>query len=213
MRRRTFLKGMGIATGMAVFKGWGREALAADESGQARIVFENFPLHKQETPYTCGPASLRMVLEYLGHPLSEAEIAKKMGTKPKVGTSFWQMNRACNFYLKKFNTGLKARDKIGKAANDRLIFESIDRDRPVIFTWIAENHFDPGKLVGHYSVAIGFDKTRREFTIANPFGKIHPVDFDRFWRLCAWNPAAGDIPNVKSKKRILRLPPDLVILQ
>ncbi len=211
--RRSFIKGLALGAGVVLAKGYafGAEPIAA--AGPASLLLANFPLHKQETPYTCGPASLRMVLEYLGHPLAEPEISQRMGTSPKLGTSFLQMHSCYNQYLKDFKIALAAHDKIGKAANNDLIFNSLGKDRPVIFTWLVENYFKPKTLVGHYSVLIGFDRNRSEFTIANPFGSIHPIAFDRFWRLASYSPKPDDIPNVSSKSSLLRMPPDLVVLE
>lgn len=177
-----------------------------------KIVLENFPLYKQETPYTCGPASVRMCLAFLGHKLSEQEIAKRMGTRPGLGTFPWQLNHAYNKYLREFKTGLSATDKTGKQADNQLIFKSLRSNRPVIFSWLTENYFKPGTPVGHYCVVIGADQGAKEFTIANPFGTIHILEFDRFWRLAAWSPKNGDLPNLPQKPLSLHLPPDLVML-
>jgi hypothetical protein len=206
--RRHFLAAAATAAGAALSFS-ARELLA----GEAAALLENFPLRKQETPYTCGPASLRMVLEFLGHPLPEHEIARAMGTNSLTGSSPFGMHCAATHYLNKFQTGLTAQDKIGQAATNEVIFASVSGKLPVIFTWLTENAFKPGTEVGHYSVIIGFDEGRREFTIANPFGMIHALDFDRFWRLAAWAPLPEDLPNVKVKRAILKMPPDLLVLE
>lgn len=44
------------------------------------------PFYKQETGYTCGAASMRMVLEYFGVKRSESQIAKLMKTNKVRGT-------------------------------------------------------------------------------------------------------------------------------
>ncbi|HUT54144.1 MAG TPA: C39 family peptidase [bacterium] len=203
--RRNFLTAMSSAAAALSAHAWPLQAR------EIAAVLDPFPLHKQETPYTCGPASLRMALEFLGHPLPEKEIARAMGTLSLTGTSPFGMHLAANHYLKKLSTGLRARDKIGKAATNDVIFSSISRKLPVIFTWLTENAFKPGTAVGHYSVIIGFDEARREFTIANPFGTIHPLDFDRFRRLAAWDPLPEDMPSVKVKRGILKMPADLLV--
>jgi hypothetical protein len=209
MKRRTFISGMGLGAGVVVAQGYGVRV----RSDAGAILLENFPLHKQETPYTCGPAALRMVLEYFGHPLPEKDIAKTMKTNSHTGTSQWGMNHAANKYLKEFNLGLAAHDKIGKSATNEVIFSSLGKKRPVIFSWLVENYFEPGTLIGHYCVVIGFDKGAREFTIANPFGRFDKIDFDLFWRLAGWRPRAGDIPNVTKQSNYPKLPPDLLVLE
>ncbi|MDD5254255.1 MAG: C39 family peptidase [Candidatus Nanoarchaeia archaeon] len=47
---------------------------------------KRFPYHKQETGYTCGAASMRMILEYLGIKKSERQIAKLLETNKVRGT-------------------------------------------------------------------------------------------------------------------------------
>ena len=44
------------------------------------------PFHKQQTDYTCGPASLRMVLEYFGRSVTEEELSPLLGTNDVMGT-------------------------------------------------------------------------------------------------------------------------------
>ena len=209
MKRRTFISGLGLGAGVLAAQAYGIR-IRADENS---ILLEKFPLHKQETPYTCGPASLRMVLEYFGHPLGEKEIAKAMGTNSHTGTAPWGMHHAANKYLKEFNLGMTARDKLGKRATNEVIFSSLEKKRPIIFSWLVENYFKPGSMVGHYCVLIGFDQTARQFTIANPFGTFDKIGFDRFWRLANWSPKPGDFPNVKKVSAFPRLPADLLVLE
>ncbi len=67
------------------------ERITAPEKAWRRAG-ENFlpvPFYYQETDYYCGPASVKMVIEYLtGERLSQKWLAKKMGTKgPTAGTA------------------------------------------------------------------------------------------------------------------------------
>jgi predicted double-glycine peptidase len=47
-----------------------------------------FPYHMQETEYSCGAASMRMILSYFGIDKSEAQVRKFVGSKPDGGTYF-----------------------------------------------------------------------------------------------------------------------------
>lgn len=40
----------------------------------------NVPFYRQEHSHTCGPAGLRMVLEFFGTALTESELAQRCGT-------------------------------------------------------------------------------------------------------------------------------------
>jgi len=55
-------------------------------NNETHIELDNFPVMKQETPYTCGPTSVRLVLDYLGHKLDEKDIARKMLATRYTGT-------------------------------------------------------------------------------------------------------------------------------
>lgn len=48
---------------------------------------KNLPYFKQQTEYTCGPASLKMVLHALGINVSEKQMVKELGTTRKTGTA------------------------------------------------------------------------------------------------------------------------------
>jgi ABC-type bacteriocin/lantibiotic exporter with double-glycine peptidase domain len=43
------------------------------------------PFYRQEQSHTCGPACLRMVLEFFGTALTESELAERCGTT-RLGT-------------------------------------------------------------------------------------------------------------------------------
>ena len=47
---------------------------------------QEIPFYKQETKYTCGPASMRMALEFCGIKKSEKQIAKLLKTNKIRGT-------------------------------------------------------------------------------------------------------------------------------
>jgi len=215
MKRRNFLKASVLAAGAAVAGNFSFKTLAqAKDDLDRKVLLQNFPLFKQETPYTCGPASVRMCLAFLGHKLPEEEIASRMHTSSILGTAPWYLLPAYNKYLKEFNVGLIAKERKGKDANNQVIFDSIRINRPVIFNWMTENCFKPGTAVGHYSVVIGFDQDKKEFAVADPCGSgsFHPLGFEQFWHLAAWSPKKDDLPGLKRKPVSLHLPPDLVVL-
>ncbi len=201
MGRKLFRRFLGILICAFLLVGSSSSALnqaAAQPKGP--ILLANFPVHQQETPYTCGPAAARMVLEFLGHPMPEKDLAQAMKTNRLVGTSNGMMARGLNQYLDQTGTGLQAKIIKGKAATDQAVADSLRQGYPVIATFLTENFFKPGTPVGHFCVIIGIDPAKKQFTIANPFGYIETMDIDRFWRLAQWRPVAGDIPGVQFSK-------------
>lgn len=59
------------------------------------MFVEKIPYYKQQTPFTCSLACLRMVLTYLGRETTEVELARVVGFSPKVGVSMPDLAKAC----------------------------------------------------------------------------------------------------------------------
>ena len=212
MDRRRFVQCTALAMSAAA---WRRVLSAAETQAAGAVLLDNFPLHKQETPYTCGPAAARMVLEYLGHPVPEAEIKQRFGTNALVGTSNGQELRGLNRYLAEFKTGLVAKTLKGEAVTNEVVRQSLEARLPVIASFLTENYFKPGAEVGHFAVIIGFDPGTDEFTLANPFGYFTQVNTAQFWRLAEWKPKPGDLPpSVKHAKGLpIPLQRTIIILE
>src|SRR6185436_19062514 len=101
----------------------------------------------------CGPAVLKMVLEYYGIERSEKELAQLAGTTKNGGTD----DKAIARVLKKFGLKTKVKDK----ASFSDIKKYLDKDFPVIVDWFTRGRHDyPDSVVadGHYSIVIGLDK-------------------------------------------------------
>lgn len=102
----------------------------------------------------CGPAVLKMVLEYYGIQKSEEELAELAGTSPKLGTDDKGIKRALESF------GLKVIIKNGSSFED--IQEWLDKKVPVIVDWFTRGRADYDDSAvpdGHYSVVVGLDDT------------------------------------------------------
>lgn len=111
----------------------------------------SIPYHRQDTSYTCGPASLQMLLHHFnGVYPSESELARRLHTSNKAerdGTSHSELIRVLreeglNVYVDNeasFGT-LEAILKIGVPA--------------------LVHYIEPEGDVGHYAVAVGIDTQR-----------------------------------------------------
>lgn len=98
---------------------------------------------KQTNPSTCGPACLKMVLNYYGIKKSEKELAKLANTSRDYGTKAKDLVRVGKFF------GLKGFVKEFSEIND--IKKYIDKKIPVIVTWFSG-------WEGHFSVVFHIDK-------------------------------------------------------
>jgi len=134
----------------------------------------------QETLYKsyCAPATLKMLLDYYGVEKSEKELAHLMGTTKDAGTTVEDFVKA----LKKF--GLKAKVK------DYATFADIEgylkKDIPVVVDWFTKGRSDDPEHFtadGHYSIAVGLDKTH--IYLQDPeigrMRKLKRQDFLKVW--------------------------------
>ncbi|MEK7505640.1 MAG: peptidase C39 family protein [Patescibacteria group bacterium] len=99
------------------------------------------PFYKQDTDYTCGPASLQMVMDFLGEFRSEKKLAKEANTLSTRGTKHGGLMEAVSkegFY-----------SYVNKNSNVEEIKHFLKMGLPVIVDITAEKE-------GHYAVAVGF---------------------------------------------------------
>ncbi len=125
----------------------------------------------------CGPAVLKMVLQYYGINKSEKELAKLARTTKIGGTSDETIiNVVRKFELKpivKNNASLKDVERYTK------------RGVPVIVNWFTRGRRDyPNSAVadGHYSIVVGLD--RQYIYLQDPeIGKLRKLKQDDFLRV------------------------------
>ena len=138
------------------------------------IKFFQETLHKGY----CGPASLKMVLDYYGVTKSEKELAEMLKCDPERGTD----DKSITEVAKKL--GFKVEIKNNASFED--IKAWLDKKIPLIVDWFSRGRYDyPEDDVadGHYSVVIGLDE---EFIyLQDPeigrMRKIKRGDFLRVW--------------------------------
>ena len=97
----------------------------------------------RQTSGFCGPAALKIVLDYYGFKISEARLAKIIMAKRKTGTKPRQMTEGLKFLG--YHGFWKENGKI----KDLEYF--IKLGLPIIVNWFS-------CLEGHYSVVVGLEK-------------------------------------------------------
>ncbi|KKQ07996.1 MAG: hypothetical protein US18_C0004G0008 [Parcubacteria group bacterium GW2011_GWB1_36_5] len=126
----------------------------------------------------CGPAVIKMVLDYYGIEKTEAEIAVVANKNDDLGISDQDIKRVIESF------GLKVEIK------NLAIFEDIksvlDKDAPVIVDWMTRGRadYDEDDLAdGHYSVVVGLDE--ENIYLQDPevgrMRKLLKEDFIRVW--------------------------------
>lgn len=123
----------------------------------------------RQSPSHCGPASLKMVLDYLGLEKTEAELALLTECTEERGTS------ARNIVAAAQSLGFAAFLKDG-ASVAHIREWVIERQLPVIVAWFS--HDDD-----HYSVVVDIDES--EISIADPetatIERYRLADFEKVW--------------------------------
>ena len=136
---------------------------------------------KQWRPAYCGPAALRILIDFFGIKKSEAELARFCKTTKKHGTHPWDLVSAAG------ELGLNVR--VNEMGDWELLNSFINKDKlPVLVDWWKVDD-------GHYSVICGLDK--KFVWIADPAeGKIIKMDWVKFRRV--WFDFEGDVLEKKS---------------
>lgn len=126
----------------------------------------------------CGPASLKMVLDYYGVKKSEKELARLCGRNARLGINAAAVKKAANY------CGFSVKVKNNASLSD--IKEWLRKDVPVIVDWFTRGRSDYGDSEvadGHYSIVVGLDKNNiylQDPEIGGP-RKIKRDDFMRVW--------------------------------
>ena len=105
------------------------------------LKFKSF----RQTPGLCGPASLKIILDYYGVFASEKKIAKIAGATKEKGCSIEGLIRAAKHFG--FKTYLKKEGSFSELKS------FVKKEIPVIINWFLEDD-------GHYSVLADIDNNR-----------------------------------------------------
>ena len=140
-----------------------------------------------QIPGFCGPASLRMILDYWGITVSQEKIAKLSSASKKSGTSLKGMIEAAKYF------GFQVFLKDNGTIEDLRYF--VGRGIPVIVNWFCKDD-------GHYSVVIHLNK--RNIVLADPDSAPENIverrmTIKKFFRV--WFDFPGDF--IKEKRNII----------
>ncbi|MEK7574900.1 MAG: C39 family peptidase [Patescibacteria group bacterium] len=117
-----------------------------------KIILDVKPFQETLHAGMCGPASLKIVLDYYGLIKAEQELAELTGVTADMGTDDKNIIRVAESF------GFKT---VVKNESDFSDIESwLAKGVPVIVNWFTKGRSDyPDSVVaeGHYSVAVGLD--------------------------------------------------------
>lgn len=150
----------------------------------------------QETLYAsmCGPASLKIVLDYYGIEKSEKELATLCKVDKNLGVNDKDIKRVAE------RLGFKV--VIKNNSNFKDIEKWLDKKVPVIVDWFTkgrQGYSESETADGHYSVGAGLDE--KYIYLQDPeIGKIRKIKRDDFMRV--WFDFSGEF--IKADELIIR---------
>jgi len=142
----------------------------------------------------CGPASLKMVLDYYGIRKTEDELVKLLKADEKLGTNDKSLEKVAKFFG--FNVDIKNHSSLED------IRGWLNKDVPVIVDWFTrgrQDYSDSAVPDGHYSVVIDLDD--KYIYLQDPeIGKIRKIEKNDF--LTVWFDFTGEY--IKPDELIIR---------
>src|SRR4030042_2537116 len=111
----------------------------------------------------CGPASLAMVLNYWGLPVTRDRLKEAMDFDEKQGTSPGEMYRLPAVL------GLAAAQYTGDLPK---LMENLSQGRPVIVNQWFNQQAKKAREMTHFRVVVGYDSDRRLFFLRDPDSKM-----------------------------------------
>ncbi|MCX6719656.1 MAG: C39 family peptidase [Candidatus Staskawiczbacteria bacterium] len=159
-----------------------------------KILLDVKPFQETLNADMCGPASLKIVLEYYGINKSEDELIQLCKFKKGLGVD----DKGIKTAAEKF--GLKAVIKNNSSFKD--VEKWLTRGTPVIVNWFTRGRTDYGDSSvadGHYSVVMGLDDSF--IYLQDPeLGAMRKIERNNFMRV--WFDFKGEY--IKPKDLIIR---------
>lgn len=159
-----------------------------------KILLDIKPFQETLDADMCGPASLKIVLEYYGINKSEDELAQLCKAKKSFGTDDKGIKTAAE------KLGFKVKIKNNSIFKD--IENWLKKDVPVIVDWFTRGRIDYGDSAtadGHYSVVMGLDDGF--IYLQDPeLGAMRKITRNDFMRV--WFDFKGE--HIKSNELIIR---------
>lgn len=142
----------------------------------------------RQKPELCGPASLKMVLDFIGIEKTENELAEMTGYIPTKGTKSEGLIKAAK------KLGLKVFQKDFAEIEDLKEYV-INKKIPVIVDWFSTDD-------GHYSVVVDIDD--KNIYMQDPeLGNLRTMDLEIFKRV--WFDFTGNFLDSKDQLIIRRM--------
>jgi len=144
------------------------------------------PYFKQDTDYSCGPASLEMILGYFGIRRSERDLMHELHSNSEVGSRHQRIINAL--------TGYGLHVYVNNESSIEEVAFYLEQELPVLVHYI-----EPTTDEGHYSVVVGMPEA--DIVLNDPYNgerfRMTQNAFEKRWKdedgeFVRWMLAASD---------------------
>ncbi|MDH5721203.1 MAG: C39 family peptidase [Spirochaetia bacterium] len=152
------------------------------ENKPAKILLKDFPVIKQQKPYSCGLATMTMIYSFLEERASEEDVTRKLGLEQRksgMTPRFFSENlqRLLKNYRVTYFSNIKDSLLLEK------VFHSLDNQMPVGINFSTINAFEKQSTDTHLSAIIGYDLNTGTFIVANAYGFIEEIKISSLLRM------------------------------
>lgn len=147
-----------------------------DPVTQPDLLLDDFPVYKQAYANSCGPTTISMVHSYLVKPISEQELADKLGfSLGRGGMLPSQFSEGLESVLMEYGYQVEHQVNVSDDAFLEQVYLKLKQGIPVPIFFSTVNQWDKPNYDTHYSVIIGLRPQKHEVVIANAYGFLEEI--------------------------------------
>jgi hypothetical protein len=150
---------------------------------QKDVLLENFPIYQQAYANSCGPTTISMAYSYLVEPISEQELADKLGfALGQSGMLPPQFYQALSSALGGNGFQVAHQANITNTKFLERAYLQLKQGIPVPIYFSTINDWDKPNYDTHYSLIIGMRPQKSEVVIANAYGFLEEMPISELLR-------------------------------
>lgn len=140
------------------------------------LLLDDFPVYKQAYANSCSPTTISMVYSYLVKPISEQELADKLGfSLGRSGILPDQFSEGLESVLIDYGYQVEHQVNISDDVFLEQVYLKLKQGIPVPIYFSTVNEWDKPNYDTHYSVIIGVRPQKHEVVIANAYGFLEEM--------------------------------------
>jgi hypothetical protein len=159
------------------------EAFYKNFAYQKDVILENFSVQKQSYTNSCGPTTISMTYSHLVEPISEHELAGKLGfSLGKSGMLPRQFHKTLHSALGEYGYRIEHQSNITDIEFLERTYLQLQQGIPVPIYFSTINQWNEPNYDTHYSLIIGIRPAKKEVLIANAYGFLEDMPIPELLR-------------------------------